>query len=271
MSLPLHVAIENAIYRLEHVLPGYADGRLTVRDLPHGVGVLFRQLGTCRMLVEGDSAPLFTGQMQAASGYLFRLPTLDDDDKVTSLAGCWWDAIAGGYWEAARDIARRSRTTHNPDREHEDDFLYVMFLMQRFFLSPDPSNVNAREAFERQQSARLDRWRIVLEGASDPKLDLCEALQTHDRDAFQEALVAAGENRRAWLESKEAEETLEKEVALWMKPVWPEGLALLRLAEVDGLGTDFACPDVPPLIRVPPPFRYDANAWRDLEFKPVPR
>jgi len=29
--------------------------------------------------------------------------------------------------------------------------------------------------------------------------------------------------------------------------------------------------DVPPLIRIDPPFRYDPNAWRDIGFRPVLR
>lgn len=271
MALPLYVAIDNARDQIEEVLPAFAAGQLQQRDLAYGLGALFRQQGTCRMLVEGVAAPLFVGQMQAASVYLFRLPTLADADKLTSRAACWWDAIAGGYWEAARDIARSSRTTHNPDREHEDDFLYVMFLMQRYFLRPDGADPAARATFDREQVSRLERWRVVLEGAPDPKRDLCAALQAKDRDAFQQALLEIGEKRQRDLQQKEAMGKLPAELALWMKPVWPEGMALMRLAELDGLGGDFDCPDVPPLLRVKPPFRYDPQAWRSLDFQPAPR
>ena len=271
MALPLYVAIDNARDQLEEVLPAFAAGQLRQRDLAYGLAALFRQQGTCRMLVDGVAAPLFIGQMQSASVYLFRLPTLAEEDKVTSRAACWWDAIAGGYWEAARDIARWSRTAHNPNREHEDDFLYVMFLMQRYVLRPDVADAAGREAFEREQTSRLERWRVVLDGAADPKLDLCEALRAGDRDAFQQALLDVGEKRRRDLEDKEAAGKLLPELALWMKPIWPEGLALLRLAELEGLGSDFDCPDVPLLLRVPPPFRYDPQAWRSLDFQPAPR
>jgi hypothetical protein len=269
MSLQLYVAIDNAREQLSPLLPHYAEGRLTQPELPHAFGILFRQLGTCRMLVEGVAAPLFVGQMQAASCYLFGLPALPPEEKVTSLAACWWDAIAGGYWGAARDIARLSRATPNLNREHEDDFLYVMFLMQRYFLTPDASNIEARAAHDQEQLQILERWNTVLEGAVDPKLDLCRALQDRDAQAFQDALLAVGDQRRASLEQMEAKGSLLDEQALWVKPVWPEGLALLRLAEVEGLGGDFDCPDVPPLVRVRPPFRYDANAWRDIDFRPV--
>ena len=271
MSLQLYVAIDNARDQLEPVLPAYGAGELTDPWLPLGLGILFRQIGTCRMLVEGTAGPLFVGQMQAASAYLLRLPTLPENDKATSFAACWWDAIAGGYWEAARDIARFSRRRYNSDREHEDDFLYVDFLMHRYFLASDAADPASLALHQQEQSERLARWRTVLEGEPDPKLDLCQALQNHDREGFQEALVQVGQHRRTNLEERETRETLEPELALWMKPVWPEGLALLRLAELDGLGTEFDCPDVPSLIRVTPPFRYNSNAWRDLDFTPAPR
>lgn len=271
MAQQLYVAIDNARDDLEPLLAAYAAGQLTQPQLPHAFGILFRQIGICRMLLEGTAAPVFTAQMQAASAYLFRLPALPVEEKVTSFAACWWDAIAGGYWDAAREIARLSRKTYNRDREHEDDFLYVMFLMEHFFLAPPESDVEARATHNRDQLAHLDRWRVVLEGVPDPKLDLCEALVARDPEAFQDALLAAGDQRRAMLDRMTAKEALLDEEALWVKPVWPEGLALLRLAEAAGLGRDFDCPDVPPLLRIPPPFRYDPDAFRNIDFQPVAR
>ena len=138
--------------------------------MPHGIAGLFRQLGTCRLLLEGNAAALFTAQMQSASVYLFRLPAIDDDAKVTSWAACWWDAIAGGYWDAARDIARLSPPTPNPQHEHEDDFLYVAFLMHEYFLATDRSDPTAFETHEREQSQRLARWRACWKGNPTPGL-----------------------------------------------------------------------------------------------------
>ena len=50
-----------------------------------------------------------------------------------------------GYWRAAKDIALHGRRTPNLDREHEDDFLYVMYLMQRHFLEPDAVDAESAE------------------------------------------------------------------------------------------------------------------------------
>jgi hypothetical protein len=147
MSLDLRVAIDNAHDTLTTVVPAYATGRYLQPNLPHAIGIYFRQLGTCRMLLEGVAAPVFQAQMQAA---LLRTA-------------------------AARE-------------------------------------------------ANLDK------------------------------LIERG--------------SLTQELALWMKPVWPEGLALLRLAERDGLSTAFPCPGVPDILRIPPPLTYDSNAWRAVMWTP---
>lgn len=271
MSLQHYVAIDNARAQLEPLLGPYAAGQLREPELPHAFGILFRQLGTSRLLLEGTAEPFFIGQMQAASCYAFGLASLREEDKATSLAGCWWDAIGGGYWEAARDIARLSRTTHNPTKEHEDDFLYVMFLMTRFCLTPKSAESGVADTSTTGQAAMLQRWEAVLDGAEDPRLDLCRAIDARDASAFQEALVATGEKRAATLDGMAAKGTLNEEQALWVRPVWPEGLGLLRLAEADGLGSDFDCPGVPAVLRVRPPFRYDRNAWRTLDYTPSAR
>lgn len=268
MSLALQVAIDNALDSLTTVVPAYASGKYLQPNLPHAIGIFFRQVGICRMLLEGSAEPVFQAQRQAAGAYLFRLPHMAEEDKATSFAAVFWDAVAGGYDGAARDIALYSRRTPNPDREHEDDFLYVMYLMQRYFLAPADADVAARERHAREQDARLARWEAVLEGGDDPRLGLCAALRDSDAPAFQAALLQAAAAREAKLEKLVERGSLTQELALWMKPVWPEGLALLRLAERDGLDTAFPCPGVPDLLRVQPTLAYDSNAWRKVAWTP---
>ena len=72
---------------------------------------------------------------------------------------------------AAREIAVQSRMTHNPKREHEDDFLYVAFLMQRYFLSPPPdAPPEDAEAHDQAQQQRLE----------PPEHQLCRWTQASD-------------------------------------------------------------------------------------------
>jgi hypothetical protein len=258
MSLELLAAIDNAEEALASVLPAYASGRVAAPDLPHGIGLQFRQLGTCRTLHQGVPEPLFAAQMQSASSYIFGLRLQPQSQQVTSFAGCFWDAVAGGYWIAAEVIARETRKTVNPDREHEDDFLYVWFLMECYFLQPDQGHEHL-----------LARWEEVLDGGTDPKLDLCRALVSQDAEAFQDALLTMAEQRVWTLKEKLSGGKIDAEQALWVVPVWPEGLALLRLAERKGIPTEFDCPMAPALLRVPQIYCYNPDAFRTLDYEPA--
>ena len=86
---------------------------------------------------------------------------MSDDDKVTSRAASLWDAIGGQYWDAASEIAWHSRGTFNPTWEHEDDFLHVWFVMNRYFLDTTKTEDEEDQAQrESRQRALLDRQHL---------------------------------------------------------------------------------------------------------------
>lgn len=273
MSAELATVVANSTYTLERSLGPFEAGQLgTIEDL-FGITALYRGRATAELLLRGVADPLFVGQMQTVSAYLFGLPRVPPQQRVTSLGACLWDAVGAQYWAAAGQIAALSPMTHNRAREHEDDFLYVAFLMQRYFLAPgDDASPEQRHNHEQQQRERLARWEVVLDGALDPRLDLCHALLDADRAAFEESLVAVSDARNAKLEQRRAQERLRKEELAWLQPIWPEGLALLRFAERDGLvDPGLSVPRVPPVIRIDNPFVYHPGAWRSIEFRPARR
>lgn len=274
MSLELRTAIDNARFMLETAIPALADGTLGELTHAHGIGTALRSRGVSDLLLRGVVDPLHVAQMQSAAAYVFALRrTTNDDEKVTSLGGCFWDAVSAQYWDAAREIAVQSRMTHNPKREHEDDFLYVAFLMQRYFLSPPPdAPPEDAEAHDQAQQQRLERWAEVLDGALDARLTLCHALHDRDAEAFEDAIVAMADRRDEYLLGRYEKGKLTQAELAWLLPIWPEGLALLRLATHDGLPLEgVEVPHVPPVIRVDNPYRYDPNAWRSLDFRPAKR
>lgn len=264
--------IDNAIFNLKTIIPDYAAGKLTEPHHPHALGVLFRRLGASRMLTTGTAEPLLVAQMQAVGAYLHRLPSMPDEHKVTSRAAVFWDAVGGQYWQAAAEIAQQSRPTVNPAWEHEDDFLYVWFLMSRYFLDAAPVNDrNARARAELRQQALLDRWAVVLASAGDPRRTLCAALLHRDAQTFRSAFDKAADAREALLRRQVEARQLPEDDAAWSLPVWSEGLALLRLAEREGLPVDDHCKSIPQVLRGRNPNAYDPNAWRRVEFEPSHR
>src|SRR5262245_29760754 len=197
MSTPLEATIANTLYQLPGAVTRYASGAPLKGSDPHAIATLFRRLGVSRMFMEGVADPLFIAQMQASGAYLFGLRLLSDDEKVTTRAAAFWDAIGGEYWDAASQIAYQSRMTVNPTWEHEDDFLYVAFLMTRYFLCPDSSDERSTAAHTRAQQDMLKRWERVLDGAFDPRLDLCGARFAREDEAFWTALLETADAREA--------------------------------------------------------------------------
>ncbi len=270
--MTLEAGIDNAISHLQRAIPAYGAGKLGEAHHPHAMAVLFRQLGVCRLLTQGVAEPLFVAQMQSASAYLSRLHKMTDDEKVTSRAGVFWDAVGGQYWDAASEIAWHSRSTFNPAWEHEDDFLYLWFLMNRYFLDvPKGDDSDSKAACEQRQQALLDRWEVVLEGGYDPRRLLCDALLRADEDDFRSAFTEVSDAREADLAEQIDQGKLADEHAVWHLPFWGEGLALLRLAERDGLATDEHCNMIPQIMRVPNAYAYDGGSWGRIDFRPSRR
>ena len=259
MSRQLEAVIANSRWQLPTVIAQYASGTELKPEHPHALATLFRRLGVARMFTEGVAEPLFVAQMQASAAYLHGLKLLADQDKVTSRAAAFWDSVGGQYWSAAAEIARHSRMSQNPTWEHEDDFLYIAFVMTRYFLVP-AEDVN-QEDHVRAQQRMLARWAEVLDGAVDPRLDLCRALIDRDRDAFWEALLAIAEQRDAEVQLKVERRDLLEDDAAWFGPFWGEGLGLLRLAEREGMTFDDGCPMVPAICRATNGRAYDPRSW----------
>lgn len=261
MSTLLEATIANTRRQLPPAVAQYASGTPLKGHHPHAIATLFRRLGTARMFLEGVVEPLFLAQMQSAGAYLFGLRLLRDEDKVTSRAGAFWDAVGGEYWSAAAQIVRDSRRTVNPTWEHEDDFLYVSFLMTRYFLAPAGDDASRTAHHLHTQEQLLARWKVVLDGGLDPRLDLCQALLHREQEEFWAALLHTADVREADIRTKVKQGDLSEEDAAWFLPFWNEGLALLRLAERDQLDVHDGCPMVPEIARAHNSLTFDAQAW----------
>jgi len=254
------VAISNAEFVLADALPAFANGELGELGDALQVCAFFRQRGTTTMLREGHAAAWHLVNMQSAGAFTHALTRLPDAAKVTAWAKPLWDAIASGYWDAARTIAGLSRTSWNPDYEYEDDFLYVHFVL-RFLIQAEP--LGGAEAV-------LARWEEALEGGFDLRLDICRALIERDAAEFDGGLRALMAERAERVWGQVERQVITDDPSIWYPHVSVEGLALLRLAtQVVGLETDVHYPQCPELARGPSPFVYDGEAWRVLHYQPT--
>jgi hypothetical protein len=247
--------IANADDDLEILIPAGARGELDFKGL-HKLCDRFRQRGVCTFLLTGDAQPFFVNAMQSASAYMTCLPSIDDAQKVTSLAKPFYDAIGGGLWDCATFIARSSRMTWNKAREYEDDFLFVRFLMRHFFL-------NASDSESRATIAAHEK---AAEGEDQSHRDVCIAFLDKDGPLFDAALNRLLRARSERVEAMVERDAIPEESWSWLRYFSSEGLALLKLAERSGLpvGKDYL--HVSEALRKVPTLAFDPDAWRRLKY-----
>jgi hypothetical protein len=153
----------------------------------------------------------------------------------------FFDAVAGDDVALALELIELAPAAWMKGDEYEEDFCFVRFLG----LYAEQGNAAAAEL-----DALLERFESALEGVSTGRLEVCRALRTQDRDAFEaafETLVDDWENDCKDLEFRAEEEPI---IAAGTQ-VFVEGLAVLRLAEREGLRTTNTYRGCPPLARRP--------------------
>ncbi|ABF86813.1 hypothetical protein MXAN_7136 [Myxococcus xanthus DK 1622] len=156
------------------------------------------------------------------------------------------DAIAAGQYALSVDIAKLSARHHDPAHEYEDDFLLHHFL-QQFFLK----TIGATEASPTSLSALLDRWKTVLEDGEDNYLEACRALLEKQPLAFDEALQAIIDARLLTFQKMSRSSGPEEELRKTEGALFMNGLAMLRLAELQGMQTRSEYISIPSLSRIP--------------------
>lgn len=166
------------------------------------------------------------------------------------------DAIAAGQWGVARAIATRETDEWTPRHEYEDDFAYAHAL-HRIVRGDGPEEARVV----------LDRFERVLEGASDPRLDLCRVLLDPDQAAADEAMHDLLDQHADRVEAlKEESEYWEEGDALIYPSVFVfvEGLAWLVLLERVGLVMDDEYRFCPGLARHIDPAPFDPQPFPSL-------
>jgi hypothetical protein len=251
----LPVIIENALLENEDVLRSLSSqGQPDMEDV----------LTLCRNFrIAGIGLLFFTGRPRdflihlSHSGRAFAHFLAHAAGKTPRLSKCapFFDALAAGDLAAGADIARRSQRTWVRNEEYEEDFLFVDFLMQHFFLGASSQDCDDV----------LTRWEAALQGSEDVRLAICGALLEKKEDAFNEALDLYLDERRDELEEKARETRLaDEEKATWQLCV--EGLALMRLAEHIGMETEQDYLHIPLAARKRVKgLSFGPDAWRRFE------
>ncbi|RYZ32318.1 MAG: hypothetical protein EOO72_15490 [Myxococcaceae bacterium] len=109
----------------------------------------------------------------------------------------------------------------------------------------------------------LARWEDVLEGGADPRREACQALLEKDANGFQTAFEALLRERKREFSEYSRRLDFDAEVGATTGKLYVDGLALLRVAELEAMPPLTALEFVPLLARVPLGTPLPAaDAWR---------
>lgn len=249
----LPATLGNTEYELEETIPRVPSGQAP-RSYMEFIAGSYRRRGMAWLLLTGSAERFFRNAQRSATAWLWFLRNAADAEKATSKAQAFYCAIACDDVETATELARFARYTVNRDEEYEDDFLYVAFLMQTFFLR---SGTDASRRL-------IERMEVLLAGDSTPQVELCRALLAGDSTAFGAAIERRIVEHREWLALAEERGAMKPEELATDGQIFLEGLALVRLAERLGLDVEAEYPLVPALVRNGG-CKDGFESWRDFD------
>jgi hypothetical protein len=247
----LPIFVKNALAENQELVPQVLSARCTL-DTVLTFCRNFRIAGIGDLFLTASPRTLHTRLHQSSRAFAHFLSRADDDRKRTSKALPFFDAIAGADVEGAALIALHSRRTWAQGEEYEEDFLFVEFLMQHFFLRASPAD----------SKALLTRYAKALQDAEDVRLALCQALLDKDEEAFGQALELFLSQREDHYEKLAEKESVADEARFTEGMLSVEGLALVRLAEARGLTTEEDYLHIPSIARERPPGGLPPDSWR---------
>ncbi|MFA7060611.1 MAG: Imm49 family immunity protein [Pedobacter sp.] len=165
----------------------------------------------------------------------------DDHHQVSGRYDALLDVIAADDFESARRIAELSPHTWMKGHEYEDDYCYAQIL-HRLVQEPPPID---------QFQPLLTQFETYLDGEPNTRFEVCKTLVNRDQAAFDEAFNALIEEQETSIQANRERGQRETPAVIANRQVFVEGLAILRLAEKQGLKTESEYRYCPSLAKVP--------------------
>ena len=206
----------------------------------------FRAIAIMALLVGADS-DLFHHHLIRSGlirkSYLERLQKkgiTGDHHQCSGRYEPFLDAVAADDFDLAKAIANLSPVEMQKGHEYEDDFCYARIL-----------HGIASEAGNGEIRPLLEQFEAYLKGEASARFDAAKALANRDQQAFEEAFEALLAEQEERIRANIKRGQLEEPGVIANRLVFVEGLALLRLAEKQGLTTELEYRYCPSLARVP--------------------
>ena len=253
----LPIAVKSSALKASELL--YAIERGTI-DFEYAfyLSESYRRMAVGFLLMSGTPNQFLAYLHRSSRSFLHFLREAPDEIKITSRTLAYFDAVACDDAEGAHGIFASSRDTWNPQKEYEDDFLYMWFLM----------GIWGETETDDQLQDMLERYEEVLEGADDVRFDICASLLTRGEEEWGNSVGAFIEMEQDRVAALRGKDQLNPDEAATTANVSIELLALLRIGERRGLPTEEAYPLAPaPSRMLGLSVHPSADAWKTLEIK----
>ena len=218
------LAIKNSGVQLEVIVPEVLRERPVRMHYVH-VSNLYRRIAAGILLVSGDPLDFYANLFHSSRAFLHFLNLAGEDEKVTSEAEAFFDAVACRDEDGARAMSRLLPHTINAGKEYEEDFIYVSLLMRRFYL----------DASAAELQPMLQEWEGYAAANPDVRLGVCRALVEADQAGFNEAVSNAIDAKLAEWERLREADMLDPDEASTTCHVSTQVLAWLEFAQRVGL------------------------------------
>jgi hypothetical protein len=218
------LAIKNAGVALEVIVPEVISQPPVLTHYMQ-VARLYRRVATGILLASGHPRDFYANLFNSSRAFLHFLNRATDEQKVTSKAEAFFDAVACRDEYGARAMATLSRHSINRGKEYEEDFIYVSLLMRRFYLDASAADLQSM----------LREWEMYAADNLDLRLDVCRALIDGDGVAFHEAVATAVDAKIEEWERLRETEMLHPDEASTTCRVSTEVLAWVEFADRVGL------------------------------------
>jgi hypothetical protein len=221
------------------------QGKAELGPITEDLCLHLRALAICLFADDGEVDPFFQWLLHSPLARKHYLATVHSSgigapgDARLSFVDPVLDAMASRQWDLAAEIGAMSSKKWLDGDEYQDDFCYGEFLR----------NAVARSSLD----GALERWRRALEGGADRRLDVAEAFAARDAAELEASLRALLEETAAKARTM-ADPNSPSPLAsnYYFTPnrwVSVEGLALLALAEREGIAVDFELEGCPASLR----------------------
>ncbi len=254
-SVYLPVFYTNAIEDVVEKTPEIVSGAKDIYEVIDFCQ-LFRVWGISSLLLNGTSQELMECLQRSGQAFLHFLSNRSDEEKVTSLAAPFFVAFACKDFNTAKEIALNSRKEFKQGEEYEEDFYYISFLMNKFYLGSS----------DEECQKIVDDFEEILAGDEDPHLEICKSVLDNDPAMFYTALTDLIENHADNYVSKFNKGNLSEEDASTEGNYFVEGQALINLAKIHGIGavTNEIFELIPTNMEPDPILDYSKLVWDKL-------